>query len=65
VPDPSLPKTFEDYLREVMAGGGIFVQIGLYSRGYGVMLLLPRGDGESTFSVDGNTVAPLAEPKGG
>jgi hypothetical protein len=48
-----------------MAGGGIFVQIGLYSRGYGVMLLLPRGDGESTFAVDGNTVVPLTEPKGG
>jgi hypothetical protein len=69
VPDPSLPKTFEDYLREVMAGSrvptNVVYSITLYSRGYGIVLVLPKADGEDLFSVDGNTVAPLTEPKGG
>jgi hypothetical protein len=69
VPDPSLPKTFEDYLREVMARSrvstNVVYSITLYSRGYGIVLVLPKADGEDEFSVDGNTVAPLTEPKGG
>jgi hypothetical protein len=69
VPDPSLPKTFEDYLWEVMARSRVPTNavhsIGLHSRGYGIVLALPRADGEDLFSVDGNTVAPLTEPKGG
>jgi hypothetical protein len=66
VPDPSKPETFEDCLRAFMEGSRApYTQIGLYSRNYGIVLALPKADGEDLFSVDGNTVVPLTEPKGG
>jgi hypothetical protein len=42
-----------------------YMQFEVYSRDYGIVLALPKADGEDEFSVDGNTVAPLTEPKGG
>jgi hypothetical protein len=66
VPGPSKPETFEDCLRAFMGGRRApYREIGLYSRGHGIVLALPKADGEDLFSVDGNTVAPLTEPKGG
>jgi hypothetical protein len=64
VPDPSKPETFEGYLRDLMGRSrSPYTQIAVYSRKYGIVLVLPKADGEDLFSVDGNTVAPLAEPK--
>jgi hypothetical protein len=66
VPGPSKPETFEDCLRAFMEGRRApYIEIGLYSRGDDIVLALPKADGEDEFSVDGNTVAPLTEPKGG
>jgi hypothetical protein len=66
VPDPSKPETFEDYLRVLMGiSRRSYMQIIMHDQGYGIMLALPRADGEDQFSVNGNTVEPLAEPKGG
>jgi hypothetical protein len=64
VPGPSEPKTFEDYLRAVMGAGVVSTRVGLYSRGYGIVLVLPGADGTGgEFSVEGNMVTPLTEPK--
>jgi hypothetical protein len=66
MPDSSKPETFEDYLRTLMGiSRRSYMQIIMYDQGDGIMLALPKVDGEDEFSVDGNTVTPLTEPKGG
>jgi hypothetical protein len=70
VPNSSKPKTFEDYLREIAERiKSPYKMIAIYGRGDQLVLSLPNPDGEDDFSVDGNTVTPLAtpltEPKGG
>jgi hypothetical protein len=66
MPDLSKPETFEDYLRAFIGTSrSPYKQIAVYSRGYGIVLALSKADGEDEFAVDGNTVAPLTEPKGG
>jgi hypothetical protein len=66
VSNPLELKTFEDYLRAFMEGSRApYREIALYIRGHGIEIALPKADGEDSFSVDGNTVTPMTEPKGG